>query len=163
MIGGLAKSYGWDKKIRWWQIPSGQLLGEFSMGMKLAAGLAFAERGRMLVAVDTDGSIWRWMLADQQPLEIIRSRKGSTWLAESYVGDQTILTPLSILSNEDGAQHGSVCFLDMRTWERKLMLDVSPGIALTLAISPDGESLVIGDVDGNLYRWQVERDASEQW
>jgi WD40 repeat protein len=156
-------TYGWDKKIRWWQIPSGQLLGEFSMGMKLAAGLAFAERGRMLVAVDTDGSIWRWMLADQQPLEIIRSRKGSTWLAESYVGDQTILTPLSILSNEDGAQHGSVCFLDMRTWERKLMLDVSPGIALTLAISPDGESLVIGDVDGNLYRWQVERDASEQW
>ncbi len=153
-------TYGWDKIIRHWRIPSGELLGEFPMGMKLATGLAFAEGSEVLAAVDTDGSIWRWNLADQRPLETIRSRKGKAFFVKWFASHQTILIPLGTQSNEDFSQRGSISFLDTRTWERKLNLDVCPGAVSNVAISPHGETLVAGDSAGNLYCWQVSRDDS---
>ena len=153
-------TYGWDKIIRQWQIPSGELLGEFPMGMKVATVLAFADGGSVLVAVDVDGTVWRWNLANQRPLETIRSRIGSARLAGWFPSDQTILIPLGTQANADFSQRGSISFLDTRTWERKLMLDVCPGAVSNVAISPHGETLVASDLAGNLYCWQVSRDDS---
>jgi WD40 repeat protein len=115
---------GWDKVIRQWRLPKGQVLNEFRIGVANAAGLKLSDDGQLLVAVDTDGCIWRWQLPSGTPLDLIHSRYGQASHPEHDHQDHTLLVPLmSELSNVQSKRR-VIAFIDTRTWERKFMLDL---------------------------------------
>ena len=152
-------TYGWDKCIRRWRIPDGKLMAEYPMEMKIATGLAFADEQKTLVAVDTDGRIWRWSLRNGEQAPVIRAREGLARTTQVYASDQTLLIPFGTENVTDLAQRGSVEFIDMRTWEGKLTLDACPSAVTAVAMSPDGSTLLAGDALGNVHQWHVDRAA----
>lgn len=109
-------TYGYDKHIRQWRIPTGELLAEYRMGDKVARGLALTDQQSTLVAVDQFGALWRWSLPDGTQQPVMRSREGIVHNVCVNRQDQTLLIPLAPPPGDD-TSHSMVKFVDTRTWK----------------------------------------------
>jgi WD40 repeat protein len=152
-------TYGWDKRIRRWRISSRQQIADYPMGAKVAAGLAFAEDRQLLVAVDQDGTIWRWSLESGELLPTIAQSGGNAFSLAASPSGRTLAIPMGPESADDLDRHGLIKLIDVRTWEPKGTFATGPGAAMATVFSPDGQYLAAGDYAGRVYLWRGPKTA----
>jgi WD40 repeat protein/tRNA A-37 threonylcarbamoyl transferase component Bud32 len=150
-------TYGWDKFIRRWHIDSGEMIAEYRMGIKICFELTWADHGRILVAIDSEGSLWRWQMPEGTAMPLVRLQRGIAGHATVCARDHSLIIPVGVPGELNVSQRGRVLLVDLRTFETKADIEVCEGIVLSASMSPTGETLLANDVQGNIYRFQVDR------
>ena len=127
------------------------------MGAALAIWLAIVEESDTLVAVDAKGWVWRWSLATGEAQPPIVSRAGGATTALLFHKDHSLIIPVGP-ANDNRGEPSQLKFIDVRTWEPKMQLDIGPSATLSVAMSPDGKVLLTGTATGSIRRWTADRE-----
>ena len=135
--GGLLASAGWDGAIRLWDIASGSAVAELIGHESSVSDVAFSPDGAILYSASADGTIRTWDVASGQESRLLVTHgfgvnkllMGDGWLAY-------------------GAVDGGTRVLDTGTDAvlADLTLDRRP--ILSMALSPDGSLMAVGDGQG---------------
>jgi WD40 repeat protein len=154
--GELVASAGLEAAVRLWDARTREALHELPIPDSRAWALAFRPDGKALAAhCQSEVVIWKWPYnPDESPLEIpgYDITPGWTGLAFSPNG-QTIAASWK----RDGVQLRNVV-------DGKLLLQLipdPPAIASSVAFSPDGSKIAIGDHDKNVTIWDTA--TGEEW
>lgn len=130
--------------IRVWDVEARKETHVFSNDGELLLSLTFSADSKALMAGFSTGSIKLWPL----------SRSGQ---AATFPGHRGQMEGLALLPDGQTLVSAStdVRFWDVLTRREKDKLNSSPGLYLSLAVSPDGRRLAAGARDGRIIIWDV--------
>ena len=146
-------SGGWDQTVKFWDVPTGQLLSTVGSKMKEVQALAFSRDGHWLAAENSIDTVTLWDARTSREIRTLSSSKPLGALGTSWV--------YSIAFSPDGRWLASgVDDKTVRLW------DVATGHAVRdltslrrsviyAAFSPDGRWLASGDDDKSIRIWDV--------
>ena len=152
-------SGGFDKVIRRWDLATGKLLMEYRLGLAVAFQCLYVEDEQTVLAVDTNGTVWRWSLEDGQDLPRHSFSEGFVQEVSVSPSGHTLAVLFGTADTKSPGPPGTVQLIDLRTWDEKatFTLAVAP---CSVAFSPDGQSLAVGDFQGNVHLWSAPRESS---
>ena len=110
--------------------------------------LGFSSGDRILSAVDNNGEIYRWQVANVR--QVLHSKKPGNWIYTAACSpDGQVLA---------GASDNAICLLDASTGQvLKTLFEPGEGIEqiVSVTFSPDGQLLASGSNDGVVKLWSV--------
>ncbi|MEG4874339.1 WD40 repeat domain-containing protein [Microcoleus sp. CZ3-B4] len=145
--GQTLASSSWDETVKIWEFNTGEVKHSWKIyeaeEYRIAESLVISPDGKTLYAGIHGGSTYYWDISTGQELGDWISSAGSNLLAMSADGRTLAGTYAGTLTVRDLPQH-------TRRFKTQTRHN-SP----SLAISPDGETLFIGDFHGNIHLWDA--------
>ena len=135
--GRLLASAAWDGAIRLWDIETGAALAEMTGHESSVSDVVFSRDGSMLYSASADGTIRMWDVAAGQEARL---------LVKHGFGVNKLLIGEGWLAY--GAVDGGTRVLDTATDEVIADLTLERRPILSLALSPDGRMMAVGDGEG---------------
>ncbi|NND17405.1 MAG: c-type cytochrome, partial [Silicimonas sp.] len=150
--GRVLASAGWDGSIWLWDVESGAAIAEMTGHESSVSDVAFSRGGETLYSASADGTIRTWDVASATEDRLLVTH--GFGVNELLIGDGWLAY---------GAVDGGTRVLDTETDEilADLTLDRRP--ILSLALSPDGGRMAVGDGEGFVMTvttddWRIEDD-----
>lgn len=150
-------SCGFDKVIRRWDIASRALLMEYRLGLEIAANIEVLESKNLLLAADSQGTVWRWRLDNGTRLSDLTYREGMARGTAISPSDGALAMTFGAPFGASGEVLGSVLLIDTRTWDEKTTLTLPNETPSACEFSPDGQFLSVATVQGNVHTWFAPR------
>lgn len=155
-------SYGYGKRLLRWRISTQEVLTKYEIGPHVVRGLHLINDGRVLVASDSTGTVWRWSFASGQLLGRLVQRGGIAYVSDISPSGRTLALPISTSSLKKKNGQGVVKLIDTRTWEQKGALPAKLGHSIRVKFSPDGQYLAASDYHGQIYLWCAPKDTKRE-
>lgn len=146
--GTMLASAGNDATVKLWNVTTGRLMRVFRGHSGPIWGLAFSPRGDALASGDNQRQLMVWSVpgGGRQAAASAASTSELTALAYSPDGSQ--------LACAGGSPSGTAALFDAKTLSRTRVLENACAV-LHLAFSPDGKTVVGGDLSGDVSLWDV--------
>jgi WD40 repeat protein/serine/threonine protein kinase len=138
-----------DACVRLWDIPSGHYRGCFTGHDRRVWGVMFSPDGRTLATASADGTSRLWGVptgADRHYVSTGSGPGGATAIA-NYVHDT--LRAVTI-------QEQTITLCDVGSGDQSILREGDATWVRSSALSPRGDLLALGGVDGQLLVWDVE-------
>lgn len=147
----LFASCGEDGKINLWEAATGKLLRSISAHQGWANAIAFSPNGKLLASCGKDGqlALWTWETGKN-----VRTIRGEV----AYSLDFTANGKKLAAANE----FGGVQFWEVATGKKLQSFDEPQSKTYAVAISPSGDLLVSGGMDGKIHVWRLPVDKSSK-
>ncbi|MGG6240956.1 beta-propeller domain-containing protein [Nodosilinea sp. AN01ver1] len=135
-----------DQTVRLWDVETGQCLKTLRRHQNTVQSVGFSPDGQMLASGSVDQTICLWDVAQHSCLQVLQGHQGQvmfcTFDAEGYL----------ISSGDDGT---------VRRWDAQSGIclqtyPISVNWILTIALSPDGKTLVTGSDRTTVRFWDLE-------
>ena len=158
--GAYIVSGDWEGWLRFWDAVSGTPVAEPLKGHKdRVVSIAFGHDPFRLLSVGADDTLRVWNAVDAEPTEgqrdwvkreLVKGRTDWHWVKNvAFNRDRTSLVSIS--------NFGVFRFSDLQKAEPLSEPTESKAKARSAGFSPDGNRFVLGDKDGNLSFWEVDR------
>lgn len=146
--GKILASGSHDKTIKLWDLDTGEVRHTLESyaeeATKKIACLVFSLDGQILYSGSHGGNTYYWDANTGKMLgDLGRTSLGSEFLARSADG-RTLA----------GTYIGNLTVMDLPRGTRRFRIQTGHN-NMSLAISPDGETVFIGDYDGNIHLWDA--------
>jgi serine/threonine protein kinase/WD40 repeat protein/Flp pilus assembly protein TadD len=137
-------------KVQLWSLATGQLIAEFKHGLEQhVSAVAFSPDGSILASADEAGVIRFWELKTRQ---LLGTAKGDVEIvAMAFFPDGRVLAC--------GREDGAVLFLDVFTCQEQMTVRAHAAPVSSLAVAPDGKTLISATCYGNVRIWRTGNDA----
>ena len=139
--GTVLASGGTDGNIFLWDVERGTRR-ELAGHRDTVRDLAFSADGKRLASASEDRTLWLWDVAEARGAPLVQHTHGLRPVA--WVGDTLVA----------GGFDGALVFVDPATKQRRVVR-VSDSELRTLALSPDGSTIVTGDENGVAAMWST--------
>lgn len=149
--GNVAVVGGTGCKARFWDVPTGQPLGDdLKFGSHVSA-VDFSSDGRMVLTACWQGEIhvWEWNGRTPRLLRVLRPG-GAVYTAVFSPDDKQVLT-----GTMRGSRLGWAEIWDVGTGERQGDPFVHAGGVHAVAFSPDGKTIATGGWDAHAHLWNA--------
>jgi WD40 repeat protein/putative methionine-R-sulfoxide reductase with GAF domain/CheY-like chemotaxis protein len=145
-------SGSWDKSVKFWDVPTGAELHDFSGAAKRIQALAYSHDGRWLAAENADDSVTLWDTKSDGKSRTLAGRphdkKAGDWVYSiAFSPDGRWLA--------SGLDNKTVRIWDVNTGRPVRDLIAHPRSIIYVAFSPDGRLLASGDDDKNIRIWEA--------
>ena len=145
--GQIWASGGKDRKVRLWDVASGQSRGEFTGHADDVLGVAFAPAGDVLASASEDFTVRLWSIPDGAMRGILRGH-GHNVLCLAYSADGKWLA--------SGSRDRTVRVWEASSGGEVAKLETGQEYVTSLDFSRDGKLLVAGDNNGVIYPWRTD-------
>jgi len=142
-----------DSTVRLWDVSTGEPLGPPLQGhTNWVTSVAFSPDGRMLVSGSADNTIRLWDASTGEPLgPPLQGHAAQVWsvIFNPADGGKTLIS---------GAADGTIIVWDTTTWEPLGPPLINGTEMETMALSPDGQRLAVGNFDtsGTVNLWRLD-------
>jgi WD40 repeat protein/serine/threonine protein kinase/tetratricopeptide (TPR) repeat protein len=180
-----------DGAVRLWDPATGQLLSVMQVPLGGVMSLAFSPDSKLLVAANWLGAVMLWDLAGIErrlpadaagavglgasapgaltlPAIVRAERRGDRELLASLrhtgFAFQAAFTPdgKTLISSHGGKERVLV-FWDVATLQERFVLRGPFQMNGGFALSPDGQLLFTGNMDGSVHLWDIRADPEQRW
>ena len=139
-----------DGSVKLWRMSTGRLTDEFHHGPYSISSVAFSTDGTLLATADEAGTIRLWELGTRQ-------------LCGTVKGDVEILTMQFFPDDRVlacGKDNGTITLIDVKTRQEQMSVrGAFPEGVDSLAVAPDGETLVSASLLGQVRIWRTTHSA----
>jgi WD40 repeat protein/serine/threonine protein kinase len=138
-----------DGSVKLWRMATGRLTDEFRHGPYSISSVAFSRGGTLLATADEAGTIRFWELGTRQ-------------LCGTVKGDVEILTMRFFPDDRVlacGKDNGTITLIDVKTRQEQMSVRAHPEGVDSLAVAPDGKTLVSASVLGQVRIWRTTHSA----
>jgi hypothetical protein len=141
--GQIAASSSEDGLVRLWNLQTGELIRTISADINAVRTLAFSPNGQTL-ATGGEGTIRLWNITNGDLVRTIARNPGATFSEITFSNDGETL----VGSVQEGDMNA------IRVWDVRTggLLHVFPTAAAAIALTPDGQTLVGGGWDIQIWR-----------
>ena len=136
-----------ERKVRLWDVASGQLKADLRGHGREVLQLAFSADGAVLASGSPEGRVRLWDVASGQQKTIL---EGHTSALHSLV-----FSPDGSVLASSGWAHEPVLLWDVALGQLKASLAGHSSLVHHLAFSPDGVILATGSHDGTILLWDM--------
>ena len=141
----LASAAGFgESDIRLWDVATGKEIGRLEGHQSWVGSLVFWPDGKKLVSASADQTIRIWDVASRQCQDVLRGHRLEVWRLALLPDDKTLVS---------GAKDGTVCFWDTSVTHPHQSRIVIPDKVIDWCFSPDGQSVLTLDWQGQVARW----------
>jgi WD40 repeat protein len=135
-----------EPSINLWDVASGRPIRRLDGQAGHHLGGAFSPNGRLLAAVNGDGTIRVWNVATGIECRRFRIAQDSSW------GNNVAFAPDG-KTLASGTLEGPICFLDLESGKERLRLRGHEGPVFDVVFSPDGKLLISSGQDQVVRLW----------
>lgn len=152
--GNMLASASDDRTVKLWDVQRGERLDTLIEPVKAQYAVAFSPDGRFFVAGGVDNRIRVWEITQ-------KGKEGTNLLRYARFAHEGPILALEF--SPDGrtlvssAEDHTLKLWDTQNYTQRRMLDAQPDWTVALAISPDGNKLAAGRLDGSLQFYESRR------